>query len=436
MAEFITTIVALVLCFITFKNYNKGACLSYLSSVYLIPGHANVFGGIRFKFVVLGAMIVSAIINKIKVRTGNVLVKPAIFYFLYGLILAILSSYVPLTTQFPYLIKQWIYLFLFGILLWPALRTEFNVRYFLKFLYWALLFSTLMGILEYIMSMNLFREFFGSNSEIMFFDDERLGMAGRICVASSHPLDWGQCCIILLGASFLLFRDFLSQKKSIILFSLLIINCVLTGSRSSIFPIIILAALNILLYMKDRLRKYVWSVAIIFVGFVAVLNSIDSSMKESVMGIMMPWSSDAGKEANVGGSSVELREKQMENSLYFIGDKNLWVGMGYGLVHNRKEGDGDLFENAHGLESVVFVTVIEQGIVGLICFFIFYIFLYFSSLKYTQDCHIKIILFFLFLCYMISLLMTGIRSSMQLFFTMLVVFLRYEYIHNPLFEKR
>ena len=429
MAEVFTTFVAVVLCVFTFRNYSKGTTMSYLTSVYLIPGHADIIGGVRFKFVVLGAIIGSAIVHHINVRKYNVMLRPALFYLCYGVALGALASVVPLITQISFLVKQWIYMFLFGILIWPALKSQKEMNYFLNLFYWALIFSTIMGFIEYALSINLFRQLWGSNTDIMFFEDDRLGLTGRICVASAHPLDWGQCCIVLIGSALILFKQILPLKKQVTLFFLIFCNCVMTGSRSCIFPIMLFIGLYMLMFFKDSLKRHKWKLLMIAMLAFASLSSMNSSVRTSVMAVLMPWNSEASKDAGVGGSSVELREEQLENSLEFVGDRNFGTGMGYGLVHNRKESEGDLFQNAHGLESVVFVTVIEQGAAGLICFFIFYYLLFKFSSNYSNG-QVKYVLAILFICYLLSLVMTGIRSSFQLFFTMLTVIARQNYLNR------
>lgn len=427
MAEVLATVVALVLCYTTLRDYSKGTILSYLVSVYIVPGYANVMGGIRFKFVVLGVIIISAFLNRIKIN-NNPFYKQALFYFSYSVILCFFSSYVPLSIQLAFLVKQWIYIFLFGLLLWPALKKEKELLFFLKVFYVVIFFSVVMGILEYLFSFNIFRTMFDSGTDITYYAGDRMGLSGRICVATANPLDWGQCCIILLAMSIALRKMVLQKWQITVLSFLLFLNCILAGSRSSIFPIVVLIFFITLFKMKDTIRRHKGRIIGVLSIILIVFLNLSPTDRGYVAAVMMPWNSEASKDAQMGGSSVELRERQLENSIDFVGTQNIMVGMGYGLVHNRPEDDGDLFDEAFGLESVVFVTVIEQGIIGLICFCFLYFFLYRTTVKFTQKREVKFLIQSLFLCYMISILLTGIRSSLQLFFTMLVVFLRYEYL--------
>ena len=421
MEVLIPTFLAFSLVLLMIKDYKKGVIISFLVNTFFVPGTVDIIGGIRFKFVILAVALMLFLFKQElwkEQKANKKILIPVAFYFLYSVFLALFASIIPFNIQIIFLIKMMIYYFAFGFILWHILASSKIVLIFEKYLGTTLLIITILGIVEYILSSNLFSILF--NREILFFDDARLGFYGRICSAAEHPLDWGQSCVILLGFSVLIFNHF-DIKKYLLICFLIIINCVLTVSRSCYLPLFFFIALFFIIRFKYFLQKHFLILLSIFVGFLVYAST---GLKEFNMfqDFFMSWN-----EKTVKGSSVELREMQLEGTLAFVGKDNFYCGTGYGMVANSvRDSDDDFFENANGLESIVFSTIIEQGFIGLICFFVFYYMLFHILNKKTIDSRRKWLLFSLFVAYLLSLIMTGNRRTLPLFYSMMIVYIRHE----------
>lgn len=425
MTEILVSILAILLIALMFLNCRKGIIISFLVNSFFIPGQVNIVGGIRFKFVILAGMIFVVIANGLHKKQDNRLfVKPAVFYLVYGLALAFLAASVPLSMQLPFLIKMWVATFAYGIILWMAISSQKYLLFFEKYFLLTLFVLTILGIVEYITSVNIFRLLFGS--EVVFFDDARGGFSGRISSSTGHPLDWGQACVVLFGMALLLFNKVKNKHLLISVCILIAINCVLSVSRSCIIPLALFIVLYAIMAFKNIIKRNIGKVVISVFALIILFAKLNPENAGTVQALLMPWSTEKSEDAGFKGSSVELREEQLDNSIDFIGERGLLFGMGYGLVHNRPEDDGDLFDKAFGLESIIFVTVIEQGIVGLLCLAVFFVMMYKISSKVTHDVKRKRILMCLLLCYVLSLVFTGNRSSLPLFYTLLLVYMRHE----------
>lgn len=424
MGMFLASIIAIILIALMVRDFRQGIIIAFLANTFLIPGSADVVGGIRFKFVILGAMIFVVFYRHLlkKINAKKILIPPK-FYFIYSLLLAYFAVSVPFSTQLLYLVKMWIAYFGFGILLWYALESEKYVKMYENYFFVLISVLCILGIIEYLTSTNIFKLLFPS--EVQFFDDERGGLHGRISSACGHPLDWGQSCVILFGMAPLLFNG-ISRYKIFMLVTLIGINCFFTGSRSCLFPLLLLAFFYLIFQSTTLVRKHYGKLTIGLFVLVFLIGSIRPEYISTAKAFLMPWDSDKSLDAGFNGSSVELREEQLENSIAFVGSRGLLVGMGYGLVHNRPEDDGDLFEHSFGLESIVFVTVIEQGIVGVLCLVIFFFLLFRMANRTTTEKRRKWMLLFLFIGYTLSLVMTGNRSTLPLFYSMLIVYMRHE----------
>lgn len=434
----ILSIILLILCIQLCKNYKQGFINSFLLSILIIPKNAYIIGGLKFNIVVLVLLTLFTLKYKKKVITfKNPLLFTSIFYFFYTFIIAFFSEDLSLANQTSFLIKKWIEMFWFGLLVWNNLTDTKDYNIFINKLYKCILFLTIYGLIEFFTKTNLYIELFAKSfpdtilDAKMFLYEQRGILTGRIRGTTEHPLTWGQRCATIFMFLFF-FRNKFSKKRIIIIESLLFINIVLTGSRSAIVPIVLFLLISLFSYYRKHLKKLITISAFLLIGGIIISPTIrDNETIKTIQAFVFFWDEEKSKEAEIKGSSVSLRIEQLEEALYAI-DKKFYYGFGYGYVTNMDE-DHYLREFLLGFESVALKVLVEQGSIG----FMLYLVLFLLILKSCQRCTRNLSLPFnnnLFsayiLSYLISLLLTGERSSFQLFFLFIVFTIRYCYSIN------
>ena len=202
-----------------------------------------------------------------------------------------------------------------------------------------------------------------------------------------------------------------------------LLNVLLSGSRSalvSMLPILICYA--IASGGIEFLKKIVFFV---FVGMI-LSYSLSDKMQSYIESAIFFWDQSKSNDAEINGSNVDMRINQIETTISDVSKENILVGHGLGyLEYSAKKNirNSDML----GFESVFFQKMYEQGIIGLICFFLFMWQFYMFGIKKIQR---KKQILFLGYCssYLLSILFTGIQNTFGYFLFLgifLIVSIRY-----------
>ena len=283
------------------------------------------------------------------------------------------------------------------------------------------------GLLNYSIKINPYIAFISliTDSNDMsntFLEEERGFLDGRVSSTFIHPLLLGQVSIIFFSYILYAFNQGLTRYFRVICLIILVLMCLLCGSRSALIPLVVAIVIYIL-YNKNNKRwtiiKYVcvWTVILPFFYF-----SLSQHYQESINGFVIFWDDSYAEEANIKGSSFEMRLQQFENGLYIIRDSPL-LGFGQGYVSMHGDKHGEML----GYESFVFQFLIDGGLIGIVAFTFFYIALYMNLLKKCKRKYDKGRVHVLCLTYFINILFTGIQSG-----TFIVFIIFYYFIDNHL----
>ena len=123
------------------------------------------------------------------------------------------------------------------------------------------------------------------------------------------------------------------------------------------------------------------------------------------------WDDEKQKENDIEGSSMELRVNQFNAALEEINDNPIF-GRGYGYRDYYIGKHNALHPDLLGFESVLLLYLVEGGVIGLLFFFIIVRYIYKLFKKETDE---DIIIRYIFLSYIISIVMTGVRPLTLLF---------------------
>ena len=132
------------------------------------------------------------------------------------------------------------------------------------------------------------------------------------------------------------------------------------------------------------------------------------------------WNQEASNEAEIRGSGVNMRIRQLEVSIEKASSSIGGLGFNYQLytLDNYRKADDELY----GLESIVFKKLVEQGFLGLIFFGYTNILLFNYIRKNERNSERKLITGF-FCSYLATIIITGIQGgTWPLFFSILLLY--------------
>lgn len=132
----------------------------------------------------------------------------------------------------------------------------------------------------------------------------------------------------------------------------------LSGSRSSIAPLLIFVVLYPFRYIVD-FSRFIKNGSVVVITYVFVMYFIGEYFEYVINSILY------SDKYNVG-SSQEMRTGQLMTVLYYFAQAPLW-GHGFSFT-------GSLIGNVKslmGAESIWFGLLLDQGLIGVICFIVF-----------------------------------------------------------------
>ena len=241
-------------------------------------------------------------------------------------------------------------------------------------------------------------------------ESERGALNFRAQTVYRHPLSLGQYMLVLLPL-FLMRGKYISN---LIISLLICILIVLSGSRGAVVPMILVLLISIIKISHLNLRKTIALIAIIIAAISIIPNKQWKKISKEVdpfVASLAFWDDQKQKDNDISGSSMEMRLDQFDAAIEEI-DENPVFGRGYGyrdyyiFMHN------DLHPDLLGFESVLLLYLVERGWLGLIFFFIMAFYIY---KLFQEETSAKTIIFLVFLGYLLSIIMTGVRPLTLLF---------------------
>ena len=311
---------------------------------------------------------------------------------------------------------------LIGILSWYAIQTKEDFKKLLSTLFITCCIIGTYGIYEYITKSNPYADWamrmfeHGHNPSTYFLTEKRGFLEGRIMGTGSHPLTWG----LLMSTIFAFFYNnkSLLQKRGhiILLLSVIIINSFLCGSRSSL----IMIGVYIIIRLFEKPGKILKASILTYLILISTINLLPKTEDtkafiDTVESSIFFWNEKKSEEAGISGSSVSMRWEQLVFSFYLIQDSFL-TGNGYGFSDVAQENTTTKYEEMMGFESILFTKIVNQGILGLLFFFIFYFSLLKYTCKQTKNRTEKYKIVALYFTYLTGIIFTGLQNSFYIFF--------------------
>lgn len=425
MVIIIIDIIISLIVFACIRNFSFGFLLSLCAKILFPPFVRFVAGpvSIAINDFLLIALTLSFFLNKAFIEK-----KTARVYFPKGLLIYLGFSYsttfflillssdaTPIDFQFFSYLKSLIQDLPYAIFAYYALK-NFNTKH-LNLLFYTAIFAGIYGIFVYVTKLNPYIDsvsliYVGENRFDFFLEQIRGGLVGRISGTQEHPLTWGQLWGILF-ALFLIYRDYIKNKVvKYIFIALAISNILFSGSRTSIVVLCCICSFYLISINKKKLLQYL---ILSFASFLILLQPLREFqytagyIKYIESGLFF-WDNSYSDAANIDGSNVSMRSEQLETTLN-IASSNPIGGLGFNSIQYFSSSS---FDSMYGFESIVFQKIVEQGILGFICFcFSLYLFTKWIFKHVTKD---KFLLWLgYFSSYFLSILLTGIQNTWSFF---------------------
>ena len=426
----IINIIIIICCIIILRNFYVGGII-YLLHSFILPSFVSFnMGGVSVNAndLFLIFMIASFLIHKSSLSASYPITKVLklfSFYVIPAVLVCLLASFVPKGIQYYQFAKVIIYHTVLPVLFCFYFLNTIDTRVrFIRCLTIVAIVIGFYGVMCYVLRENPYIKILNllyiKEYEYEYFLYEvRGGLSGRISGTMNHPLTWGQLWGILV-AFFVMVKD----KINPVLFKAVIVlgclNVLFSGSRTALvalFPILVCYAVA-----SGGLKVFQKIGIYAFVG-VVLSYSLSDKMQTYIESAVFFWDQSKSNAAEINGSNVDMRINQIETTVFDVSKENLLFG--YGLGYQEYSSKKNIRNSAMlGFESVFFQIMYEQGVVGVICFFVFLFQFYLFGIKGFKK-NKKIL--FLGYCssYLLSILFTGIQDTFSSYLflgTFLIVF--------------
>lgn len=350
----------------------------------------------KLEFILALAFIVPYIeIGKIRdlieYRRVGVLIPASIFImFAIMMGLTIIAKFYS-KKNYPYHIKKIIYLkiILDVLVLIRGLYIQNFEAYFVQFLWFVIPFYYAFTIIKFIYHFDLkinnvgkigllyFTSYLCFNI-VMNFKKYGFSISGtviqsRLISPGGGPVVLGYT-IVLMMCYVLSIRNIITKKNRLLLTSILFLGAILTGSRGSIWPMIMLAFIYIITNKKSMIQILS---AILIIIVIIIVNPISflSNLVPRIMNL-----SGGGRAETVLNSIKIFHDQSILNIFFGLGlggcfPYQLWITNGASVM-NQISYNTFLF-NGHVLlvqpHNTYIYVLLEMGLVGLMLFFTIFI---------------------------------------------------------------
>lgn len=330
--------------------------------------------------------------------------------------LILFSETVPYKDQFYNLLNELLFFLIIIETFIFASHSKDNKTYLIKAITYSLLINIVYSLIcEAYLQINFAGRplyiLLGMDSNeylIDMIESARGVFSFRMQSTFGHPLSLGQYFLILVPIYFCSSSN-IGNKIRITTIIFLIISIFLSGTRGAIFPFILIATIFLIKFSKIKLMKYgLLSFCLLIIIYtllpIKAQVSINQQMSDFSTFIQF-WDDKKQNKSNVSGSSISMRIEQFDAATNEIRNNPLF-GKGRAYREYYQNQHSQLHPKLLGFESFVLLKLVEQGWIGLV-FFIIIIFTMYKIFK--ERTYNIIILKLIFIAYILSTLITGIR---------------------------
>lgn len=365
---FIFLFVAIIVFIYLKSNWRLWGVVMIILLTILIPPHVKFFSffiSTIFSYIITLYCILYLIFNKEKIDKFNK--KVYLYLLLIVISYAIIMPFSDRIDVYQQILnhKTTFLMLQLPFIVTIMIRSKEDVIKITKIILIATMLITIYGILCYITQSNPYITMINNiypdevvESYDRYRDEARGILQGRISATFLTPVFYASGLLTLFYIS--LFEKFYTNKEQnnkniywLILFALISLNILLTGSRSGIIAIGI--GMLYIMYKLTSLRK---KINILFVSL--IICTIGFSLN-----LMLTDNNKISQESEISGSSIEMRLVQWEGTLELLDPHLILFGLGHGWITEYLNEYGP-HPILLGFESLLFSGMIQYGIIGFI----------------------------------------------------------------------
>ena len=402
------------LLFTRFKWITAGLA-TYLFCVLLFPPQVKIFGfspSTIFSYFLFAISLYYGIKNKLFTQIDNKKIMAVLLVYM-----SVYLFLLPLGAGMDFLEpdqKDALKIFVLDVFPFAffsyLLRNSRQVESILKYISVVGLFVFVYGVYSYATQQNLYIMLVSAvYSDVAGFEkmleESRGGLEGRLGGTIGNPVFYSGLLLILFYFILGLYLK-LSKKqffwKLILLASMggLFMNVFFSGSRSSLVALFLgFGCFCLKWWSKARLA--ISFTAVVFVLILGMSFPVFGKYQVFVDSIIYFWD-DSKSKGEIKGSSVAMRQYQLEGLADVVGAKGAVFGLGAGWISKYIHRNG-MHPVLLGFESLFFNAVTQYGIVG---FFLLYLLFFLAMLHlcwhYKQLSRIGELDFWFMSCFVFS----------------------------------
>lgn len=301
-----------------------------------------------------------------------------------------------------------------GIMLLFIIKSEKDFIYYIKWIALAVFAMGIFGIVEFIKNYNPFMDWVRSINSgfiVEYNEETRFFFNRRVQSTAWHPTAYGgylSMIIILLmifiGSKFKVnkFKGIFNRRITItiILILILILNIILTASRAVWLASFVSLTLVFIFNLKYFFNRN-YRIKRIFMMFLLPIVIFYCINLYAYL-----------KNEDVSGSTIEMRIEQFNYIKGTIGH-SIYIGLGANSIEEVLY-KTDQFNEALGFESIIFVFLVNNGVLGLIGLTILFITSYRNMYRPKKSFY-SIFFFAILISHLILVILSGELRTFRVF---------------------
>lgn len=402
--------------FLIIKSKGEQRLVYFYAALFLIPENISITPYIFYfkeHIIFITCFVISLILHKelnLKSFKNTKMFVPLVLVSVAYLLVGIMDkrlNWINGIYRATYTFEGTYFAFLVG---WLAvnLKCGFNINLFLRKVLRLTMIATIFGVITFFLKSNPVLDAIGLEGR---FENEAMTTIRAFRVTSFFVSSsvYGLVCgyLCLMGTLFL------KNKKAvdIIALILLFLNCILSGTRAAIFPVLILFILYYALFFRKKVAKIMRFLLLIapipIFSYLLVPESFKSTAEQYSAMLMSVVDDDAQEQ--MGGSSIDARTIQMATAVHYLKEKPFF---GHGMGYSKELLLRGKHEKLLGMESYVCFLCVEYGGVFTVCIIIFFISIlsYFYKRRHVNK-ELAISGICMLLCYVFFLIYAWVGDS-------------------------
>lgn len=296
-----------------------------------------------------------------------------IVFFIYFLSLVCSCIYAPQIAFFYKFYKPFILMISTFLLLVMGFVSDEKINLLSKPVIITIYIVVLYGVYSFFSHSDPLRSVISQKDFYAYF----FGGRQRVASTWSHPISYGFICSVLF---FVVFKEYYKKDRFLLLI-LLFINIFICGSRTAILTFFVMMCIYLQYGYSLRLKvKYVFTAILFFLLLLLIPYT-----SEKILQFYLTISN----ESDVGGSSLEMRERQF-NAVIDISRDFILTGGGIDYAKEVLGVGKGFVEDIYGMESYLFSIIMERGILGLCSECLLFVSLLYIYATYSRPQHDRV----------------------------------------------